>query len=345
MRKLFVAMLSLSACVTQGTYDKLKGENDHTQEELSARNKALEGANKKIDSLEEKGKSLEQALADEKEKKADLDQRLNKALADQASLTKDKSKLQSSVEQMTTALAELEKRRAEAEARIAEFRSLLAKFKTLIDAGKLKVRIVEGRMVVVLATDILFASGSASLSKDGKSAIGEVAQVLASIPKRSFQVEGHTDNVPIATAQFPSNWELAAAPRHQRAQGDGRRRHAQRAHQRRQLCRYPAGRRQRHERGSRAQPPHRNHHRARPLEPAGLRRAAEGRQGRLGDDGQLRQNRFDVGRICRVGAAAELAGGDRFLLGRQDVAQLGLTHRRQRVEHPLLVARAGPANL
>ena len=46
----------------------------------------------------------------------------------------------------------------------------------LIDAGKLKVRIVEGRMVVVLASDVLFASGSATLSKDGKAAIAEVGQ-------------------------------------------------------------------------------------------------------------------------------------------------------------------------
>jgi chemotaxis protein MotB len=38
-----------------------------------------------------------------------------------------------------------------------------------------------------------------------------VASVLAGIPDREFQVEGHTDNVPIATARFPSNWELAAA--------------------------------------------------------------------------------------------------------------------------------------
>ena len=57
----------------------------------------------------------------------------------------------------------------------------------------------------------LFGSGSANLSKDGKVALAEVAQVLASIEKRSFQVEGHTDNVPIATAQYPSNWELASA--------------------------------------------------------------------------------------------------------------------------------------
>jgi chemotaxis protein MotB len=94
---------------------------------------------------------------------------------------------------------------------VQEFRSLLARFRALIDAGKLKVRIVDGRMVVVLATDVLFGSGSATLSKEGRSAVSEVAQVLASIPRRGFQVEGHTDAVPIATAQFASNWELAAA--------------------------------------------------------------------------------------------------------------------------------------
>ena len=73
------------------------------------------------------------------------------------------------------------------------------------------VKIVDGRMVVVLATDVLFGSGSASLSREGKDAVSEVARLLASIPQRSFQIEGHTDNVPIRTAQYPSNWELASA--------------------------------------------------------------------------------------------------------------------------------------
>jgi chemotaxis protein MotB len=202
--------LLASGCVTQSTYDALQAQHNQTMEDLAARNKALEDANKKISSCEDKGKSLEQALSDEKDKTKDLDARLNKALGDLAALTKDKSKLQANVQEMTLALADLEKRRAQAEARVNEFKDLLAKFKTLIDAGKLKVKIVDGRMVVVLATDILFASGSATLSKDGKVAIAEVAQVLASIPKRNFQVEGHTDNVPISTQQFPSNWELAA---------------------------------------------------------------------------------------------------------------------------------------
>ena len=66
-------------------------------------------------------------------------------------------------------------------------------------------------MVVEMATDVLFGSGSARLSGDGRAAVQEVAGVLAELSGRRFQVEGHTDNVPIRTAQFPSNWELASA--------------------------------------------------------------------------------------------------------------------------------------
>jgi len=46
---------------------------------------------------------------------------------------------------------------------------------------------------------------------DGRSTLAEVAQVLADIDDRSFQVEGHTDDVPIATARFRSNWALSSA--------------------------------------------------------------------------------------------------------------------------------------
>jgi chemotaxis protein MotB len=107
-------------------------------------------------------------------------------------------------------MPELQKRKEETEARVAEFKALLEKFKALIDAGKLKVTIRDGRMVVELATDILFTSGSATLSKDGKAAIIEVAELLKTIPVRKFQVEGHTDNVPMKGA-YKSNWELASA--------------------------------------------------------------------------------------------------------------------------------------
>jgi chemotaxis protein MotB len=206
-----LVLLASSACVTQKKYDALQTEKEGVEANLEEKNKALAELEAKHKKLSDKQKETQQLLELEQDKVKDLTARIDKLSADMAAATKDKSRLQASVDDMTRALAELERRRAEAEARVAEFKNLLSRFKSLIDAGKLKVKMVDGRMVVVLATDILFGSGSASLSKDGKAALAEVAQVLGSIPKRAFQVEGHTDNVPIATAQYPSNWELASA--------------------------------------------------------------------------------------------------------------------------------------
>jgi chemotaxis protein MotB len=62
-----------------------------------------------------------------------------------------------------------------------------------------------------MASEILFPSGKAKLSPQGEQAIAEVAQVLATIADRNFQVAGHTDNVPIKKKKFKSNWELSTA--------------------------------------------------------------------------------------------------------------------------------------
>jgi hypothetical protein len=66
-------------------------------------------------------------------------------------------------------------------------------------------------MVVSMGSDVLFPSGSAKLSPAGLEAIKEVTAQLQSIKGKAYQIEGHTDNLPIATAVFPSNWELASA--------------------------------------------------------------------------------------------------------------------------------------
>lgn len=204
-------MLSSVGCVTQGTYDKLKADYDGSQNQLADRNKKVSAQEQEIMARRRNEAELQAALDAEKAVSKELQARIAKLESDKATMLKDKSSLQAAVGEMTAALAELKRRKDEADARIAEFKSVLDKFKSLIDAGKLKVKIADGRMVVVLASDVLFNSGSANLSKDGKVAVAEVGQLLASIQKRKFQVEGHTDNVPIATAQYPSNWELASS--------------------------------------------------------------------------------------------------------------------------------------
>jgi chemotaxis protein MotB len=155
--------------------------------------------------------ALDAQLAAEQARAADLQKQLADTSDRASDLAGKASALESDVSEMELALAELRSAQAEAEARVAQYRDLVSRFSEMIDAGTLRVKIVEGRMVVELATDILFPSGSAELSKEGLASIAKVGGVLATIPERAFQVEGHTDYVPIKSAKYPSNWELAAS--------------------------------------------------------------------------------------------------------------------------------------
>ena len=110
--------------------------------------------------------------------------------------------------QRLEALAAVER---EVRERNAIYEDVVRRFQSLMDGGQLTVAIERGRLVIVLPQDVLFESGSARLGQQGQTVIAEVAGVLAAFPDRRFQVEGHTDNVPIATERFPSNWELSSA--------------------------------------------------------------------------------------------------------------------------------------
>jgi flagellar motor protein MotB len=60
---------------------------------------------------------------------------------------------------------------------------------------------------------VLFASGHSNLEPEGERRLGEIVNVLEQNRDAydTIQVEGHTDDFPIQTAQYPSNWELSAA--------------------------------------------------------------------------------------------------------------------------------------
>jgi chemotaxis protein MotB len=75
-----------------------------------------------------------------------------------------------------------------------------------------KVKIEDGRAVLELDSDVLFASGSAQLTPAGVTAVQDIAKTLAAGTENAkFQVEGHTDNDPIKNSkEFPTNWHLGA---------------------------------------------------------------------------------------------------------------------------------------
>ena len=63
---------------------------------------------------------------------------------------------------------------------------------------------------VEIRNDLLFPSGSAGMAGEAADIVRKLGASLANLKNPIF-VQGHTDNVPISTAQFPSNWELSAA--------------------------------------------------------------------------------------------------------------------------------------
>jgi chemotaxis protein MotB len=68
-----------------------------------------------------------------------------------------------------------------------------------------------GLVIKVLTDDLLFATGSAALEGRGDGLLSEIAQLLNVDESHPLDVEGNTDNVPIHSAQFSSNWALSAA--------------------------------------------------------------------------------------------------------------------------------------
>jgi chemotaxis protein MotB len=80
----------------------------------------------------------------------------------------------------------------------------------LIDRELVTVRRHGKWVEVEIRTDILFPSGVATLSPAAEQVLQQLAETLKPFPN-AIRVEGHTDNRPISTTAFPSNWELSAA--------------------------------------------------------------------------------------------------------------------------------------
>jgi chemotaxis protein MotB len=108
-------------------------------------------------------------------------------------------------------LAELRKQKAKVEARLRLFEDFVRKFRKMIDAGRLKIVVRRGRIVLVLSTDVLFDVAKTEIMPDGAQALKEIAATLRTVAGRRFQIVGHTDSAPIRTDEFPSNWELSSA--------------------------------------------------------------------------------------------------------------------------------------
>ncbi len=88
---------------------------------------------------------------------------------------------------------------------------LIADLKSKLDAKDGDVTEENDRVSVSLVDEILFKSGDANLAPAGQKVLARVGEVLKTLTDKQILIGGHTDDVPIHTELFPSNWELSSA--------------------------------------------------------------------------------------------------------------------------------------
>ncbi len=219
MRKVIVPGTLLALLASAGCY-----KSDWQQAEAELKACHQDAADQKA-SMEAKIAALDKAKADVEAKLAETTALAEKQQMDLAALGKKSQQLASEKGQLASEngslaqereklrgqLAELERQEQQERDRAALFQKLLSQLKGMIDSGKLQVVIRNGKMVVKLPDNVLFDPGKTNVKAAGKDALAQLTQVLAAIPNRTFQIAGYTDDTPIHTKQFPSNWVLSTA--------------------------------------------------------------------------------------------------------------------------------------
>ncbi len=180
-----------------------------------------DGKAKELETLQQQHKTLTAEKEALKAQKDELDKRfktesttLSRSVTD---LQRDNARLRGDIEQ-------LKKKEIEIKSESPTYQNLVKEMKGEIAKGEITIRELKGKLTLDVVDKILFQSGDATVKKEGLQVLKRVVDILKNVQAKAIRIEGHTDNKPIRTARFPSNWELSAAralnvPRYLHQQG------------------------------------------------------------------------------------------------------------------------------
>lgn len=180
-----VAQLDAALTENVGSLDKEKKASEEARAQAALLNKQIAGLRKEVAKLNAALDASEAEALANKAQVVDLGRRLNRALVGK--------------------VEELSKYRSEFFGRLNKI------------LGDRNGVIIEGDRFV-FQSEVLFTTGSESLGEAGMAQLDGFAKALSQLAKEIptdinwiLRVDGHTDNVPISTSRFPSNWELSSA--------------------------------------------------------------------------------------------------------------------------------------
>jgi chemotaxis protein MotB len=189
---------------------------------ISEHPKKLESAQGRIAELKETISTLKRAIEKQKMSKnamvTDLEERLQASQSLTRSLEQEIAKQQAESEKAHRQLLNLKGEKALVEGKMGRLKStyeaLISDLKQQIENQEVSIKSFQEKISVTFVDRILFESGKATISLEGKRILKKVGEILKSAQGRQIRVVGHTDNIPILAEyryKFPSNWELSAA--------------------------------------------------------------------------------------------------------------------------------------
>ena len=189
-------------------YQALLKQNEILKQSGSDKEKQLTEENKRnIDQYEAKLAKLLAELHDEKEKnllavreiKDAYEKKISMLNEQISALNRDMAEIKALNKQQKDELSRLENQALELEKQL----------QNEIEKGEIRLKRYHDKLIINIDDKISFASGSADLKPEILPALDKIKKILSDYPEYQIVVEGHTDNIPIKTQKFRSNWQLS----------------------------------------------------------------------------------------------------------------------------------------
>lgn len=208
--------LALQSCVSARKYTvlqtsqtKLQANYNQLQESNRDLDRKFQTSQKELLASKVRVKSLEEQIASEKSNIASLQEALNKCLTSSNQGNMNISKLVDEINSSNKYIQQLVNAKNKNDSLNLVLTNNLTRSLSREEMRDVEVQVLKGVVYISLSDNMLYQSGSYSISDQAGEILGKVAKIIKDYDGYEVLIEGNTDNVPISNINIRNNWDLS----------------------------------------------------------------------------------------------------------------------------------------
>jgi len=212
---LVAAGLSLSSCASkkltacQTNYDKLMGQFQNTQEQLSDTKQKLSASEARVTGLQEQLKANKEAMKKMEESNKALQGSLNQSLTNASQNNVSIEKLVDQINESNQYIRHLVEVKSKSDSLNLVLSNNLTRSLSKEELKEVDVQVLKGVVYISLADNMLYKSGSYEINDRAAETLSKIAKIITDYKDYDVLIEGNTDNVPISKTNIRNNWDLS----------------------------------------------------------------------------------------------------------------------------------------